>query len=599
MLKSGLNSKTHWIIAAIIAAFVISFSFLLALKYTHFTLFNDFDLAVHAQPIWNMLQGSIFCSILGIGFLGNHASFISFLLVPFYAIFPSPITLLVIQTLVLGLSAYPLFLIAERLLSRPSALCIAILYLMYPGFLYTALFEFHPAAFATFFLAWMLYYFLREKFWKFCIFAVLAMLCQENIPLIVLMMGIVAFIERRSWRWVLYPFLGGLIYFLVCIYWLIPYYSGGKVNFFSLYAHLGRNLPDVLLNLIADPFKTFSLLTSPDRIEYIVMLFMPLCLIPLLGSKAMLPILPIFLQHMLSSRDFERSFVYHYTAEMIPFIFLAFILALRPVKSSGKILIPVLIMVFFCSSWLLIKGPYQKIAYILSETKDRYPFDIKREALSRISSKDSVVTTFPFLVHLTNRSELYSFQHVYDGYHPMSSIPFYLPDSVDHALIDFNESATFNKMATPDHYENLLNFMDQGWSAQEVWNSIVLFHKDGKDNKYPLFKIIPSEPKIERKFSVLVVDGVSFEGFNIGRVTKEVTKGNGVRIIPLHLNYRIYPTLAWKPGDWIQEEIYLQLEGAGVASGEYTLGMCFKDFLTNETIHGASLVLGRFKEFNK
>lgn len=229
----------------LIGVYVVCLSVLTVIKYSYF-LFHDFDLAVHAQIVWNILHGSMFNSILGINFLGNHANFVSFFLVPFYAVFPSSITLLVLQTVALGFSAFPLFLIAKRYLPSWLALGVAFLYLIYPGTLYTNLFEFHPTPFATFFLMWMLYYFLENGFREFCLYAGLAMLCQENISLIIVMMAGLAFIERRSWKWVLVPFVAGAVYFLVCVKWLIPYFSEGKIDFFLLYSHVGGNFSGML-----------------------------------------------------------------------------------------------------------------------------------------------------------------------------------------------------------------------------------------------------------------------------------------------------------------------------------------------------------------
>src|ERR1700733_7314932 len=68
------------------------------LKYYGFT-YDDFDLAVHDQIVWNILHGNIFNSILGVDFLGNHVHFISFLVAPLYWCVPHPLFLLFLQTL--------------------------------------------------------------------------------------------------------------------------------------------------------------------------------------------------------------------------------------------------------------------------------------------------------------------------------------------------------------------------------------------------------------------------------------------------------------------------------------------------------------------
>ena len=55
---------------------------LVPLKYEYF-LYADFDLAVHAQALWNIAQGDWKSSILGTGYLGNHVHLINLLVLPF------------------------------------------------------------------------------------------------------------------------------------------------------------------------------------------------------------------------------------------------------------------------------------------------------------------------------------------------------------------------------------------------------------------------------------------------------------------------------------------------------------------------------------
>jgi uncharacterized membrane protein len=68
-------------------------------------LYDDIDLALFTQALANLLRGSLATPLRGMSWLGDHSSFNLFLLVPLFAVFPSPVTLLVVQSVALALGA--------------------------------------------------------------------------------------------------------------------------------------------------------------------------------------------------------------------------------------------------------------------------------------------------------------------------------------------------------------------------------------------------------------------------------------------------------------------------------------------------------------
>src|SRR5207245_582982 len=128
---------------ALLAAFCL-------LKY-HLFLYNGIDLAYFNQVFWNFLHGRFFTqSIHPHSSLGDHAELIIPLLVPFYALFPDPRTLLILQTIFLLLPAIPLYFLAKHRVSSSSLIpfLITALYLLSPIVHNILLFEFHVLAFA-------------------------------------------------------------------------------------------------------------------------------------------------------------------------------------------------------------------------------------------------------------------------------------------------------------------------------------------------------------------------------------------------------------------------------------------------------------------
>lgn len=108
-------------------------------------------MGLFSQMLWTAAHGDgLFSSILGHHFLGEHFAPILYALVPLYRIFPSPATLLITQTVTLGLGAVPLFHLASSVLrSRAWGLFFAFLYLCYQPIRNVNLLDFHEISIAT------------------------------------------------------------------------------------------------------------------------------------------------------------------------------------------------------------------------------------------------------------------------------------------------------------------------------------------------------------------------------------------------------------------------------------------------------------------
>lgn len=557
---------------------------LVLLKYEYF-LYADFDLAVHAQALWNIAQGDWRSSILGTGYLGNHVHLINLLVLPVGLFFPVAQSLLVLQTVAFALSAVPVFLTARYFLDTVSARWILLVYLLYPGLWYSSLYEFHPTCFAALFLAWMLYFYVRQDFNRTMFWAGMGMLCQENIALVVMFTGVLSLVDRRGWKWVLIPFLSGWVYFFVCVFWVLPSLAGDRLNLFSIYARWGSSPNEVFWSFLTRPWEVVLMLLGKERLVYLFSLFWPLCFIPVLGSRALIPILPLFLQHMLSGRSAELSLEFHYTAEMLPFLVLALVTGVprleRFIRPKVSLVIVALLTV---TSWIL--GPRMELLRILNAVRYPQKKQLMSEAVARVDNSKPLLASFAFLSHTAERRELYSFHHVLEGTYTFSLRPFDLPDGTEQALIDFDDNFLSWEPAFDEPNSRLLFYM-QDWSSHEVWDSVVLFRKGQKSEISPLWEKLSQESAAGPYTRMQILPGVSLQVRKSQRFDKErqhlelfwVVTGNpgrdmnrffwigdwqkgAARMVSVPLLYRAYPSRFWKSGDVFRENVYLRLEGA-------------------------------------
>ncbi|PIV12180.1 MAG: hypothetical protein COY77_05345 [Candidatus Omnitrophica bacterium CG_4_10_14_0_8_um_filter_43_18] len=449
MKIKNFSDKLVWAAITVYAAF---FSYISILKYNNF-IYNDFDLAIDAQTLWNIIHGSTYSSIHGIVFLGNHMRLILFLIAPFYAIFKTPVFLLVLQSILLGLTAYPLYRIAKGNLDVKFAVVIALSYLLYPALMYMNLFEFHPTALATCFLMFMLYYFYTDKFLKFCVFAGMALSCQENIPLLLAGMGIFSLFVKKSGKWIFAPIIAGAVYFYLAVFKIMPHFNRGAIDFFSLYGHINILNPAGAVIMMFSPENTFFLFQL-----FTPVLFMPLFYLPLLAVAS-----PIFLQHMLSSRFMEHTIFYHYSAELVPFIFVSAVYAIKRItvfmdnnQSQRAFLWAIALAAIFSSVHF---GPLGNILRSIEAWRNARPAALEKDALlRRIPPDASVAATFEFLPKLSGRKHLYSFHHFYSGESTLSQKKYPLPEKIDYALIDFGDKHTFGDFRSPSSAKNIKHF---------------------------------------------------------------------------------------------------------------------------------------------
>ncbi|MCX5716021.1 MAG: DUF2079 domain-containing protein [Candidatus Omnitrophica bacterium] len=479
--KSALN-KTDALAFFLTALYVFFFGLVSVLKYNSFS-YNDFDLAVHAQTLYNILHGSIESSILGIPFLGNHLNFILFVIAPAYAVFQSPLTLLLLQTLALGASAYPIYLIAKENLPENVSLAVLFSYLFYPSLGYVNLFEFHPTAFATFFISATLYFIYKSRFIPFIIMIILVLLCQENLPLVVVPIGIYLLLIKRPVKWWLSTIILGSVWFWIGVYVLIPYFGKGIIQFTSLYGYLGNTGGEILKNILTHPVQLSNIILNPENHNYLLQIIGPVLFLPLLSPVNFLAAVPTIFQHLLSSRLTEHTIYFHYTAEIIPFVFFASIFGLKKVLSRStfhkkeNFLVNSLLLAAIGSN--LILGPHiNNLLNLRSFLKTDSDY-IKEAFLKEIPRDAEVVSTFEFLPQLSGRSKLYSLHHVIMGKYTLSDISYRLPPTTEYMLIDFEDPLTFKSgFYTKEGDKNFKQLLrDGGFRVVKKAGPIVLFKK--------------------------------------------------------------------------------------------------------------------------
>ncbi|MDP8233718.1 MAG: DUF2079 domain-containing protein [Candidatus Saelkia tenebricola] len=612
MKSETLIKKFVWLLIFLYISF---FGYISFLRYQSFH-YNDWDLAMNSQILWNLLHGVCYSPLVGTNYFGHHAYFNLFLVIPVYFLFMHPLTLLFLKTISLGVTAFPLYLIAKEKLNEKAGLLIVVIYLLYPALGYTNYYEFQAGSFITLFLTLMFYFFIKGYFKRFVLFMLLSLFCQENISIMIFLFGFYAFFTRRDKKWVVTPILMGMIWFLVIVGVVLPYLNEGKLYFIGIYSHLGNSLFEVIKSIIAHPLSTAKIVFTKQKMVFLGQLFLPVSFLSLFDGSIFI-VFPIIMQHFFSKRGVEHVIYFHYAAELIPFIFISAIYGVKRIfkhhflRTNLRRGIFLWCMVAIAIISNIYLGPHFNLVSRLNELKkDNWDYQ-KDEFISVIPDNASVVSTFEFLPKLSHRKNVYSFHHVTIGCNTNTKRPFYLPESTQYALIDFNDFLTFKSFYISEYSDvNIRNFLENRWSMIDMLGSIVLL-KRNDSSEYKLYQILNQMPQISNPINASIDNEIELLGYDIiGR--EKVLKGEKVKLrlywkslmktsrdygnlidivddqgIVKHrfiksICFRAFPTYAWGEGEIVAEDYHLFVP-EDVKNSIYAVKLSVFDYSSRET----------------
>jgi len=307
-------------------AYVVAFTTLTFLR--HLTFHSTWlDLGFYDNVMWNLIHGR-FCTYNSYdSFNGGlrpclHVSPILLVIAPVYAVYPSPLSLLFLQTVFLAAGGCAVYWLARHeLQDKRLAVGFALSYLLFPALQGINMFDFHDIALCVPLLLFAFYYLRRSEYPKFALFVTLSVMCREEISLIVFMLGLYILVAKRNRALGLATSALGGGWLLFCLFILFPQSSGQNYPFLYRYAWLGTSYQEILKTLLLKPDVVLSQALSYPRLVYVFLLLAPLAFLPLLAPELMLVGFPILLGNMLSGYWIQYSIYYQYSAPLIPLMF--------------------------------------------------------------------------------------------------------------------------------------------------------------------------------------------------------------------------------------------------------------------------------------
>jgi uncharacterized membrane protein len=304
------TAKQKLIILFLAAAYFLCLSYFAILNYQGFkTQMNDLGNA--DQAIWQASLGHLSMPVSNDVFTNStsrfyrHANFIFWLIAPLYRIWPNPEILLVITSLACALAGLGLFAIARHRLNKSWwSLAPPIVYWLSPMVQDANLFDFHVVTIMSALFVWMIWAFDTGKNKTGWVLLFLALLCQEDVGLMLLMYGLYLIISGKN-KLAIPIILIGILYPIILFKLFIPLLNHGS----GIYAYGGQ---DRYKWLIKDVKETLSLgithagaifihLARPDRLRVPLYFLISGALAGIRSWPILLLLLPTMLEGMLTS----------------------------------------------------------------------------------------------------------------------------------------------------------------------------------------------------------------------------------------------------------------------------------------------------------
>ena len=470
------------VVAVLTLGYIVTMSVITVLRHNAFQT-HAFDLGIQDQVVYNILHsGRMVTTLLGpTTRVYDHFSPLFYVLAPVYALFQDARTLLILQSLFLGIGAIPVYLLAKDKIGRTSlAVALAACYLLYPALHGVNVGDFHQIAFVSSLLLFSLYFLERRRDLLFLTTLLLALAAKEEVALSVVAIGAYIVLAKRRWVLGLSLALFGLAYFVVTTVWLMPLMGAiGSAEYrYAGFLIPGKGLFESFFRtVVTNPlYPVVYVFSDPGKLQYLVQLLLPVLFLPLLAPlTAWVAALPAFLLPLLTNSSAVYGLGSHYPAHLIPFVFFLTVLALQRLHLSARRQTTVAVSLLAVS--LAMSFTYgqaiSKQGDLLQRSSEHTA--VVGDFVAEIPAGASVSTLSDIVPHLSSRQQIYLFPIVNDA---------------EYVLFDSDPTANFwpydSRGARDDSIRGLLPLLYSGeYGLVRAEDSVLLLQQGQRHHSQP------------------------------------------------------------------------------------------------------------------
>lgn len=321
----------------------------------HKMLTSTFDLGIFENLFHNTLAGKHGFAA-GIPYFGQHLPLLLYVLLPVYALFPAPETLLWVQAVLTSAAAVPLYILARHYFGdRWPATALVAVYLLYPAIHGPVFFDFHFLTFSSVFILTAACGLVKRRWGVFWVGVVLAAACREDVALGMAVVAVLALAAGWPRPKVALGVAGlGATVFAVLKFGIMQRYL--KAPFAVYYADLlpegERGMLGVAQTLVSNPVYVLQSLVRGEKLRLALQLLAPLAFLPV-RRLGLLPLLGagFLVVGLATSRGAILQTSFHYVSHFVPYLFCGavWMLAVQPRARREAQLVAALLTSLVCS----------------------------------------------------------------------------------------------------------------------------------------------------------------------------------------------------------------------------------------------------------
>ncbi|MFQ9115180.1 DUF2079 domain-containing protein [uncultured Eubacterium sp.] len=420
-----IDKKKTNIIVAIVGILLFAFVGIITV-YRYLTYSNStFDFGIFTQMYENMKQtGSISTTLERnrvLSHFGVHFSPIFYIALPIYFIFPSPVTVQLIQAFMVALPVIPIVLISRKYkLSNWMTVGAVLLYALYPATAGGTLYDIHENCFLTFLILMAIWAIEKKKNILTAIMVLLVFFVKEDAPVYIMVLGTFYLFSRKDKKRGLILMVSSAIYFIIATSVVKSYGLGIMDNRFSnLFYDQQKGLSQLIRTVLVNPGYVISQIVANydangmEKIGYILLMFVPMAAVIFRNGKKysrFILISPVIVINLLTLYVYQHDITFQYNFGSIALMMYLVIMNMADLKpKKAKVAISVAVI---CAGVMFMGSMAPRLNYYTSKySQDKATYEKINIALSAVPKNASVCASGFFTPHLKNL-EMYDQNHL-------------------------------------------------------------------------------------------------------------------------------------------------------------------------------------------
>ncbi|MBE6599476.1 MAG: DUF2079 domain-containing protein [Ruminococcaceae bacterium] len=418
------DSKVYIVITAALGALL--FLFICAWTVGRYLTFSTptYDFGIFAQMFHNMKESGLPITTVerdgALSHFAVHVSPIYYLMLPIYWLFPSPITLQVLQAAVIASAVIPLWKIGRHhgLSADVRTLLCAVL-VLFPALSAGASYDLHENCFLAPLVLWLFYGIDKKSIAVTAVSAVLVLCVKEDAAMYVAVIALWLIVKTllRFKKSELKPLIMGIAMFAVSLVWfflttgyLASVGDGVMTYRYDNFMYDGTSsLVTVVKSVILNPMKALFECVDSEKLKFIALTMLPLAGLPLITRRyeRLILLIPYLLVNLMSDYQYQHDIMFQYNFGSAAFLFYMTVVNLSDLKLTRSRVIPLVTAVAIgagCLTWAVIPTAvdYPKRAIEKAEY-----YDSIRAALDTIPEGTPAAATNTYTAYLSDREVLY------------------------------------------------------------------------------------------------------------------------------------------------------------------------------------------------